>query len=74
MYYLGRPCGCPAAVWLQLLQVASHFRRAGYFVVAALARPFAFEGRRRLEEAEAVVEALGEIAQLLVGQEGREAG
>jgi hypothetical protein len=49
-----------------LLQLASHLRRAGYFVVAALTRPFDFEGRRRLEEADALIEAMCDVAQLTV--------
>ena len=52
--------------FLQMLQVAAHMRRQGYFVVAALTRPFDFEGRRKLEEADALVEALSEVAQLTV--------
>jgi hypothetical protein len=49
-----------------LLQAAAYLRRSGYFVVAALTRPFDFEGRRRLEEADALIEALRDVAQLAV--------
>lgn len=55
-----------ALVALQLLQVANYMRRTGYFVVAALTRPFEFEGRRKLEEADALIEALQDVAQLVV--------
>jgi cell division GTPase FtsZ len=55
------PGGAP-----MLLQLASHLRRAGYFVAAALTRPFDFEGRRKLEEADALIEALEDVAQLTV--------
>jgi hypothetical protein len=51
---------------LQLLQVAAYLRRTGFFVVAALTRPFEFEGRRKLEEADALIEALQDVAQLVV--------
>lgn len=51
---------------LQLLQVASHMRRAGMFVVVAVTRPFDFEGRRKVEEASALVEALQDVANLVV--------
>jgi predicted alpha/beta-hydrolase family hydrolase len=51
-----------------LLQLAAFLRRSGYFVVAALTRPFDFEGRRRLEEADALIEALSDVAQLTVGR------
>jgi hypothetical protein len=57
---------CGADIVTQMLQVAAHMRRQGYFVVAALTRPFDFEGRRKLEEADALVEALAEVAQLTV--------
>jgi hypothetical protein len=57
----GVPGGAPV-----LLQLAAYLRRAGYFVVAALTRPFDFEGRRRLEEADALIEAMSDVAQLTV--------
>ncbi|GBF92940.1 hypothetical protein Rsub_05776 [Raphidocelis subcapitata] len=57
----GVPGGSP-----MLLQTAAYLRRSGYFVVAALTRPFEFEGRRRLEEADALIEALCDVAQLTV--------
>lgn len=44
-----------------------HLRRAGYFVLAALTLPFDFEGRRKVEEAAALVEALQDVANLVVG-------
>lgn len=49
-----------------MLQLASHLRRAGYFVLAALTLPFDFEGRRKVEEASALVEALQDVANLVV--------
>ena len=57
----GVPGGAP-----MLLQLAASLRRAGFFVVAALTRPFDFEGRRRLEEADALIEAMADVAQLTV--------
>lgn len=51
---------------LQALQLASHLRRAGYFVLAALTLPFDFEGRRKVEEASALMEALQDVANLVV--------
>lgn len=51
---------------LQVLQLASHLRRAGYFVLASLTLPFDFEGRRKVEEASALVEALQDVANLVV--------
>lgn len=59
-------CGCMLFLLLQVLQVASHLRRAGFFVLAALTLPFDFEGRRKLEEASALVEALQDVANLVV--------
>jgi cell division protein FtsZ len=41
-------------------------RRAGLFVAVALTRPFDFEGRRKSEEASALVEALQDVANLVV--------
>jgi hypothetical protein len=41
-------------------------RRAGLFVVVALTRPFDFEGRRKMEESSALVEALQDVANLVV--------
>lgn len=49
-----------------MLQIAAYLRRTGFFVVAALTRPFDFEGRRKLEEADALIEALQDVAQLVV--------
>jgi hypothetical protein len=51
---------------LQLLQLAAHLRRQGLFVATELTMPFDFEGRRKLEEADALVEALSGVAQLTV--------
>lgn len=59
-------CGCSLLCVLQVLQLASHLRRAGYFVLAALTLPFDFEGRRKVEEASALVEALQDVANLVV--------
>eukprot|EP00878_Enallax_costatus_P030460 GHUV01033165.1.p1 GENE.GHUV01033165.1~~GHUV01033165.1.p1 ORF type:complete len:328 (+),score=85.69 GHUV01033165.1:149-1132(+) len=50
-----------------LLQIAAYLRRTGFFVVTAVTRPFEFEGRRKLEEADALIEALQDVAQLVVG-------
>lgn len=56
---------------LQLLQIAAYLRRTGFFVVTAVTRPFDFEGRRKLEEADALIEALQDVAQLVVGRDKR---
>lgn len=50
----------------QLLQIAAYLRRTGFFVVTAVTRPFEFAGRRKLEEADALIEALQDVAQLVV--------
>lgn len=54
------------AMCVQVLQLAAHLRRAGFFVLAALTLPFDFEGRRKVEEAAALVEALQDVANLVV--------
>lgn len=53
---------------MQVLQLAAHLRRAGFFVLAALTLPFDFEGRRKVEEAAALVEALQDVANLVVSR------
>ncbi len=63
-------CCCFAStILMQLLQLATYLKRQGLFVVAALTRPFEFEGRRKLEEADALIEALDDIAQLVVSRQ-----
>jgi cell division GTPase FtsZ len=64
---------CSLTATLQVLQLAAHLRRAGYFVLAALTLPFDFEGRRKVEEASALVEALQDVANLVV-RKGRRGG
>lgn len=59
-----------AAVCVQLLQLVRHLRRQGYFVAAALTRPFEFEGSRRLEAADALITTLEEVAHLVVRRAG----
>lgn len=54
----------------QLLQLVRHLRRQGYFVAAALTRPFEFEGSRRLEAADALITTLEEVAHLVVRRAG----
>ena len=49
-----------------MLQVVSHLRRSGYFVGVALTKPFAFEGARKAEQADALVEAMEDVASLVV--------
>jgi hypothetical protein len=62
-----RPPGLSHDHTPQVLQLAMHLRRAGYFVLAALTLPFDFEGRRKVEEAAALVEALQDVTNLVVG-------
>eukprot|EP00775_Hariotina_reticulata_P011696 gene11695-11840_t len=50
----------------KLLQLASYLRQIGFFVVVALTKPFEFEGRRKVDEADALIEALQDVAQLVV--------
>ena len=51
---------------LQLLQLVNHLRRHGFFVGVALTRPFRFEGARRMEQADALIEIMEEVASLTV--------
>ncbi len=53
----------------QMLQIVNHLRRSGYFVGVALTKPFAFEGARKAEQADALVEAMEDGASLVVGRE-----
>lgn len=48
------------------MQVVNHLRRQGFFVAVALTRPFGFEGQRKLEQADTLVEALEQVAHLVV--------
>ena len=56
----------PPHAHTQMLQVVSHLRRSGYFVGVALTKPFAFEGARKAEQADALVEAMEDVASLVV--------
>jgi cell division GTPase FtsZ len=49
-----------------MLQLVNHFKRQGFFVATALTRPFGFEGNRKLEQADALIEALEQVAHLVV--------
>lgn len=49
-----------------MLQAVSHLRRNGFFVCVALTRPFSFEGPRKLEQADALIEAMEDVASLVV--------
>jgi len=51
-----------------MLQVVNHLRRCGFFVGVALTRPFAFEGARKAEQADALIEAMEDVASLVVGK------
>lgn len=48
-----------------VLQLVSFLRRHGFFVVAAMTRPFEFEGLRKVEQADALIEALEDVAHLV---------
>lgn len=50
-----------------MLQVVNHLRRCGFFVGVALTRPFAFEGARKAEQADTLIEAMEDVASLVVG-------
>lgn len=50
-----------------MLQLVNHLRRRGYFVAVALTRPFAFEGARKREQADTLIETMEEVAHLMVG-------
>lgn len=45
-------------------RLARELRAAGHFTVAALTRPFAFEGARKLEAADKLIAELEQIAHL----------
>jgi hypothetical protein len=64
------PAACALVSEAQLLQIASYLRQAGFFVVVALTRPFEFEGRRKVE-ADALIQALQDVAQLVVSSQCR---
>ena len=49
-----------------MLQVVNHLRRCGYFVGVAVTKPFAFEGARKAEQADALIEAMEDVASLVV--------
>ena len=46
--------------------MCNHMKRLGYFVVVAITRPFEFEGSRKLEQADALIEVLAETAPIVV--------
>lgn len=63
--------GPPACLHaLQMLQLVNHLRRCGYFVAVALTRPFTFEGARKLEQADALIEAMEDVAAMVVSGDG----
>lgn len=53
-----------------MLQLVNHLRRCGYFVAVALTRPFTFEGARKLEQADALIEAMEDVAAMVVSCDG----
>eukprot|EP00798_Chlamydomonas_sp_ICE-L_P016544 gene16544-22773_t len=61
----GAASGSPGGASL-MLQLVNHCRRLGYFVVVVLARPFSFEGGRKLEQADSLIDALEAVASLTV--------
>lgn len=52
----------------QTLQLVRHLRQQGFFVCTALTRPFDFEGARRMEQADALIGLMEEVAHLVVRQ------
>lgn len=52
-----------------VLRIVSALRAAGHFTVAAVARPFAFEGAAKKEQADALVKTLKEQAHLVAVME-----
>ncbi len=50
---------------MQVLQVVGELRAAGIFTVAAVTRPFTFEGPRKLEAADRLVASLRQCAHLV---------
>ncbi|GLC61462.1 hypothetical protein PLESTB_001758900 [Pleodorina starrii] len=65
VFVLGSAFGSPGGSPM-LLQLVRHLRRQGYFVAAALTRPFEFEGARRLEAADTLISVMEEVAHLVV--------
>ncbi|KXZ44556.1 hypothetical protein GPECTOR_65g174 [Gonium pectorale] len=65
VFVLGSAFGSPGGSPM-LLQLVRHLRRQGYFVAAALTRPFEFEGARRLEAADTLISTMQEVAHLVV--------
>ncbi|GIL57651.1 hypothetical protein Vafri_12844, partial [Volvox africanus] len=65
VFVLGSAFGSPGGAPM-LLQLVRHLRRQGYFVAAALTRPFEFEGTRRLEAADTLISMMEEVAHLVV--------
>ncbi len=65
VFVLGSALGTPGGATL-MLQLVNHLRRRGFFVAVALTRPFRFEGARKLEQADALVETLEQVAHLVV--------
>lgn len=65
VFVLGSALGSPGGATL-MLQLVNHLRRQGFFVSVALTRPFGFEGVRKLEQADALIEAMEEVAHLVV--------
>ncbi|GIL90961.1 hypothetical protein Vretimale_17091 [Volvox reticuliferus] len=65
VFVLGSAFGSPGGAPM-LLQLVRHLRRQGYFVAAALTRPFEFEGTRRLEAADTLISIMEEVAHLVV--------
>lgn len=51
---------------MQILQLVNHLRKQGFFVGVGLTKPFSFEGARRCEQADALIEAMEDIAHLVV--------
>mmetsp|Transcript_6724 Transcript_6724/g.14841 ORF Transcript_6724/g.14841 Transcript_6724/m.14841 type:complete len:727 (-) Transcript_6724:464-2644(-) len=64
-FVLGSAFGSPGGATL-MLQLVNHLRRQGYFVGVALTRPFGFEGRIKLEQADALIEHMEHVASFVV--------
>ena len=56
-----------------MLQAVNHLRRNGFFVCVALTRPVSFEGPRKLEQADALIEAMEDVASLVVSHSAQHA-
>eukprot|EP00967_Tisochrysis_lutea_P004065 scaffold4843_cov18-Tisochrysis_lutea.AAC.1 len=67
-FVMGSSSGSPGGGTL-MLQLVNHLRRQGFFVAVALTRPFGFEGNRKMEQADALVEAMEEVSNLVVSQD-----